>query len=228
MKPNFEGDANRTFFTSANFLSCRFRFQKVAIVGEIPFAHYGVDNGSSDSGDNALGNPYVGVELWSREDVFFELGGRLPVAPDDDEEGGAAAMVGLFTDFVDRLEAFASDAVPIVAAFNYLYKGQSGLGFRLRGGTSFQIATGEREETEWFVLYGTQIGYWGPVVNFSGGLSGRLWVTEDAGSFGEQTWHQVVLALGFAPGVVQPSVNIRFPLDEDLSDILDWVVGINL
>jgi len=224
LKPNFAGDDHTSFLTSANFLSCRVRVQKIAVVAEIPFAHYGLDVEDSDEGDDAIGNPYIGVELSSGENFFVELGARLPLAPDDN----AAVLLGVLTDYVDRAEAFAVDAIPIVGAVNYLYRNPSGLGFRLRGGPSVLMATGDRNEAEAFILYSAQVGYFGPVVNFSGGLSGRWWLTSELDSFGEETLHQFVFALGFTPGVVQPSVNIRLPLDEDLSDMFDWVLGVNL
>ena len=228
LKPNFSGDDRTSFLTSANFLSCRVRVQKIAVVADIPFAHYGLDVEGADVGDDAIGNPYIGVELSSGENFFVELGARLPLAPDDNSDENIAVLVGILTDYVDRVEAFAVDAIPIVGAVNYLYRNPSGLGFRLRGGPSLLMATGERNEAEAYILYSAQLGYFGPVVNFSGGLSGRWWVTSDLDGFGEQTLHQFVFALGFTPGVVQPSVNIRLPLDQDFSDMLDWVLGVNL
>lgn len=160
LKPDFDGDDNTTFATSASFLSGRFRAtNNIFLVGEIPFAHLGVDSDfGRDDSENTLGNPYFGIELHGNNSPLYgEIGVRLPLAPDTDEN--EAAIVGLFTELVDRAEAFISDAIPISGAINYRHKNPTGFVLRLRGGSALWIETGEGDETELFLLYSVQAGY---------------------------------------------------------------------
>ena len=187
----------------------------------------GVDSDfGRDDSENTLGNPYFGIELHGNNSPLYgEIGVRLPLAPDTDEN--EAAIVGLFTELVDRAEAFISDAIPISGAINYRHKNPTGFVLRLRGGSALWIETGEGDETELFLLYSVQAGYESSKFNFIGGFTGRWWLNED-GDFGERTFHQLGLAANVAFGVARPGISFRVPLDEDMTDILDIVYGLTL
>ena len=227
LKPDFEGDDNTTFTTSALFLSGRFEAtNNTYVVGEIPFSHFGTESDfSNDESENAIGNPYLGIEIHSENyPVFGEIGLRLPLAPKDDGED--AAFMGCLTDFVDRAEAFIIDAFPISGAVNYFYKDPAGLVLRFRGGSAIWIATGDRDETELFLLYNAQAGYESQGFSFVTGFSGRWLLTEEDLDFGERTFHQLGLAANVTFEKVQPGISFRVPLDEDMTDILDFVFGL--
>lgn len=85
--------------------------ENVIFVGELPFAHRGIDSDFGFSVDETIiGNPYVGFEVWGQgSPVFAEIGVRVPVTPDDKF---LASSVGSFSDF-DRFEAFALDILTL-------------------------------------------------------------------------------------------------------------------
>jgi len=229
IKPSFENAEDLTFFTSAMFLSGRFvTSDKFAVVGEIPFAIYGLDREQGeDVSENAFGNPYIGIELRDENSpVFGEFGIRLPFAPSEDNQ--SAVMVGAFTEFVERMEAFVPEILPVNAFINYHSVNKSSLAVRLRAGFSGWFATGDRDENEWFLLYGVQGGYQTDQVNLMAGLSGRWWLSLEDADFSEKTFHQLVLEADFGLGSVRPGVLIKIPLDDDLKDFVELVWGITL
>ncbi|UCC49860.1 MAG: hypothetical protein JSV41_06815 [Gemmatimonadota bacterium] len=134
-------------------------------------------------------------------------------------------------DFVDRWEAFWHEILSLHSAFNYRYSGPTGLvlGFRLAPVLWMDTGDALRDDVELFALYGAHAGY--EVANFAvrGGFSGRAHITEeDYDNLGERTWHQFVLAASYGLGRWWPGVQIRVPLDEDLSDAIDLVFGLSL
>jgi hypothetical protein len=229
LKPHFD-DGEETFLTSSLYLTLKYAVtQNFAVVGELPFSHYGWDTEWSTGTESTLGNPYLGLEYrFPKSPFLIEIGARAPVAPDDDEDNGAAAMVGFLTDFVERTEAFDSDIVPISTYANVILESPSGFALRLRGGPCFWIKSGERGESETFLLYSAQAFYKFSKVRIGTGLSGRYYASSEGGDFAQNSWHQLGFSLDLVFGKVRPSVYFRIPLDEDFREIVDAVVGLSL
>lgn len=229
LKPSFDDGDDFTFTTSALFLSGRFAVgDNMVLVGEVPFANAGVDVEDFDESESAVGNIYLGAEFRGTDSpVFGELGVRLPLTKDPDYFG----EVFWYMDSVDRWEAFLNDIASVHAAFNYQYKAPSGLGIRGRVAPVLWIDTGEgpiADDVEFFALYSAQAWFEAANVAVGGGFSGRALLSEGDLDFGERTWHQFVLAGSFGLGRWWPGVQIRLPLDEDLTNVLDVVFGLSL
>jgi hypothetical protein len=228
LKPDFEGEDNTTFATTCWFLTGQFPVSdKVRIIGEIPFSYYKSESEYFErEGENAFGNPYLGIEL-SGEDspIFGEIGLRLPLTPD---EGSSALYSGAIAEFVDRSEAFARDILPIYAIFNYIKVEPKGFMFRFRGGPVAWFATGDRNDTEWFLLYSAQGGYQSQKYNFFAGLSGRWFLSLEDAEFSERTFHQFGISANVILGTFKPGILLKLPLDDDMRQILDLVFGITL
>ncbi len=225
LKPDFDQESFTSFVTGVIYLSAKYVIsERVAVVGEVPFSRVGFDDGFGDS-ETLVANPYVGVELRNPSGPsFLEVGLRLPVASDDKF---SATQVGFYTD-ADRFEAFLADVATVAIRVNYVHTGPSGLLARLRIGPSFWVDTGETlADNEVFVDYSAQLGYEGGAMRWLGGLTGR-WFATGEGDFGNRSFHQFGAALAVKLGQVEPGVQVRVPLDEDLSDIIDFVVGFNL
>lgn len=127
------GGDGLTAASSAWFLGGRFRIAPdVRLVAELPFAHGEPESVPIfGSGTTSVGNPYLGLEI-ARDGatVWYELGARLPLAPEDNFGG----VVGLVADPVDRMEAFGNDLVPVSVMVNYAAATPEGFVVRLRGG----------------------------------------------------------------------------------------------
>lgn len=229
LKPDFEGENNTTFATTSWFLTGRFPVSAhISIIGEIPFSYYKTDSEYGENqGENAFGNPYLGIEhSGDNSPVFGEFGLRLPLAPKED--ASSALISGIVTEFVDRAEAFATDILPIYAVFNYMKVEQNGFMFRFRGGPVAWIATGDRNDTEWFLLYSAQGGYQSQKFNFLAGLSGRWFMSAEDADFSEKTFHQFGISANVVLGAFKPGIVLKFPLDDDMKELLDLVFGLTL
>jgi hypothetical protein len=235
IKPNLsEGFfSNTTFPTSVMYLSVRWPInEKLNVVGELPFAHGGIEFNSDffdfNESESTIGNPYLGLEIRGQGSEFFtEIGARAPLA----SESNLGTTIGFLSDFVDHGEAFFPDVVSIVAVENYQHRAASGLTARLRGGPSFWIYTGSGDlddDVELFLLYSAQAGYESDIFSLIGGVSGRLLATESGLDIGERTAHQLGASASVDLGRVRPGVQFRLPLDNDFQELLDFAFGLNL
>ncbi len=232
LKPNYVEDEDLSFLTSVTFLSGRFPISRsIVFSGELPFSYinWDIPQGPDLGAQKTFGNPYFGLEFHLRRaPLFFELGARAPLTAGIEDENGEATLTGAFTDFVDRAEAFATDAVPVSGFVNYILSTRTGFSLRLRGGPAFWIASGDREESETFILYSAQIWYETGMVRFGGGFSGRYSASMEEGTFGERSMHQLTFGLDLILGMFRPGVYIRIPLDEEYKEMISSVFGISL
>jgi len=229
LKPDFKNLEGTTFLTSAMFLSGRFATSNaVTMVAEIPFVNYGRDSETGESyNESAFGNPYLGIEFHSyKSRIFGEVGFRLPVVLQDDNR--TALIVGTYTDFVDRVEAFIPEIVPFNVLINYNSIRELNFGLRVRGGFTGWIPSGARDESEWFLVYGIQGGYQTEQVNILFGISGRIWLSSEDPDFTETTSNQFVVTTDVSFGQFQPGLILKIPLDDKLQEIVKLVWGISL
>ncbi len=236
LKPDF-ANINNTFLTSVLFLSMRAPCKgQASFVAELPFSHLGVEyrsiliNGSVRETENAFGNPYVGVEIGGENSsVFGEIGLRLPLAP----EGNDAADVASIVESVERLEAFYSDILPISGMLNYRYESPSHFFAHVRGGPSFWIVTARddpevsADDAELFALYHARLGYESRAFGASVGVSGRLLTTSDR-DFDTRSLHQIGFTASAGLGEARLGLQGKLPLDEDVKNIYDFVIGLSL
>ncbi len=227
LKPVFEGDDNTTFTSSAFFFTLRLPIGKnVLFVGELPLAHAGIESGfGSDRSENAIGNPYFGLQTGGEAAPYFgEFGVRAPIAS---EEDASASFIGIFSD-IDREEAFIPDLLLITGILNHRYQARSGFLVRLRGGIHVWIPTESGGDSEAWLVYSGQAGYASEQFSIEGGFTGRYSLTAGTGDFGGRTLHQFGFVARIGLGNVRPGVHMRLPLDQDLSDVLDFVFGLNV
>ena len=191
LKPQYVDEEDLSFLTSVTFLSARFPVTRnILFSGELPFSYinWDIPQGADLGAQQTFGNPYFGIEFHLQQaPLFFEVGARVPLSADIDKENGEATLNGGLTDFVDRAEAFATDAVPVTGFVNYILSSRTGFSLRLRAGPSFWIASGDREESETFILYSAQAFYETGIVRFGAGFSGRYSASMEDSNFGERS-----------------------------------------
>lgn len=232
LKPTYKDGEDLSFLTSVIFVSGRFPVTRnVIFAGELPFSYvnWDIPQGPDLGAQQTFGNPYFGLEFHpGRAPLFFELGVRAPLTADIDSENWEATLNGSLASFVDRAEAFATDAVPVSGFVNYVAWTRTGFSLRLRGGPVFWIASGDREESETCILYSAQIFYDTGVFRFGGGFSGRYFASLEDADFGERSWHQLTFGLDIQLGMFKPGVYIRIPLDDEYKEVIKSVFGITL
>jgi len=228
MKPSFDFGDNLTFATSVINGSTRLPISdKVAFVGQIPFAHYGISVSGFHDQKNAVGNPYFGVELaHPGSESFTEFGIRLPLTPDNRP---AASFIGIFGD-IDREDAFLPDLMSVTATFNSYKKRESGFVTSLRGGPVMWINTGDSgtDDIEVLLRYSGHLGFENESFGMGLGFSGVMILTENDLSFAERTIHQIDFGANVKLDRFKPGAFLRIPVDADLENLIDYVLGVNL
>ncbi|RMI08901.1 MAG: hypothetical protein D6681_07620 [Calditrichaeota bacterium] len=234
LKPTFDDNEGIRFTTSALYFSGYTRFgDHWRIVGELPIAHYGIKRtiegaGNFEKTETTVGNPYLGVQYQTTERRFTaDVGIRIPLAS---EEKTFATQAGQVTD-LERWDAFMPNSLGFIGIGQYRYRFENGLVTGVRGGGSFLINTDKQEgedASDLYLLYGVFAGYEAPRFNIMGNFSGRFLTTSDEGGFGENSLHLLALSANYKAGKVWPGVMFKLPLDEDLSNVLDFVAGLQL
>lgn len=181
-----------------------------------------------------LGNPYVGLAFDPLPAFSLELGTRLPLTTADDES--FADVVAFLAD-VQRGEAFVEDFVPVMGSAAYRVKPAAGWSVEGRGGVSSLFHTGDDEDQGniTFLDYGVFGSYsmdlrpqWAQSARLGAGVMGRWDVSEDEGSFSENSIHQVGLTADLGMRRVRPGLSLRVPVDKDYRDVLKTSVGFYL
>lgn len=225
-KPEFEGEDNADFLTSATFLSGRFPIGRRTFAEvDLPIARYGIETDFVERSQSGIGNPYVGI--LSRGTVLTSrIGVRLPFASRDD---GTALTAGRLTDF-DRFEAFLADVVAVNASIAGPTRLTDNTTLHLGGGPLLLVSTEDRpdDNAEVYAHYFALAEVTGSVLTVKTGVTGRSILTEPDLDFGERSVHQFGLAGLFNMGAVRPGLHVRIPLDRDLTEDIDYVVGANL
>jgi hypothetical protein len=211
-------------FTGAAFVAGTFlASERVGITAEVPVARYAVDAGTVSTSESVLGNPYIGLDITAdRTPVLLELGLRLPVLSDT----SAAATLGTLSD-ADRSDAFAANLLTAQALLNYRLEFWRHYSLRLRGGPQLAVGTSDDAATDLIGRYGLQIWREGERFIWGLGATGRALVTE-SGSFNDRTVHHAggTFLLNFERA--QPGLFVQVPLNSDVSDQVNWVMGVTL
>ena len=229
--PSFDGEDPTEFPTWTWFVAGRFPVATSgAIVIEAPYAHGDFGDGEF-SADGSIGNPYIGYEYRPHTNgLLLEAGARMPLM----EEELIPFFTGYLTD-VDRQDAFVPNQLTLRLGLHYHHaaSAESPIAWDLRFVPTGWIVTDDDnefflEDSEMFFGYGGTVRYEGEAVRVGGGLGGRWNATNDDADFGEASFHQLDLAADFLRGPVRPGLQLKLPLDDGLSDIVDMSFGVSL
>jgi hypothetical protein len=223
-KPSVEEEL--TFASFVGFLSGRVPVADgIVLVSEIPFANAKYDVEGAD-GQFAIGNVLLAGEFaFGGSPAYVDLGVRLPTAPESSDKR-LPLQLGLLAD-VERWEAFVREAVPVHLLFGYRNHAATGLLVRVRGGPIVWFPTGEAD-TELFGVLDADVGYANQRFGVVGGLSSRILTTESDLDFGERTVFEFGIESWFTLGRVRPGLLLRLPVDEDLGDMVNSVIGVSV
>jgi len=230
-KPKYAYAENVGFFNSVWFISGHFKAgERLSVFVEIPVSFFDIDEDKSYYEDETLlGNPYIGFvsksPMTSQSQLFVSrVGARLPIASDEKMN---ASVNGWATNF-NRFEAFFPDILTLTAGLGFEIEAQSGIEYLINFDGAIMIPTEGEGDSELFLDYNFAI--WFPLeqINFGAGFAGRLLATESDLDFGERTFHQFGFTGNYKTGNFKPGIHFRVPLDDDLTEIVDYVYGINL
>ncbi|MDX1740541.1 MAG: hypothetical protein R3178_04570 [Rhodothermales bacterium] len=221
LRPRF--DVGGTSLTTAAYSAAYYfglgKTGRLFLTASLPVSHAAFDGGNAET---ALGNPYLGVTLFSRTDpVVYEVGITLPVASDN---GGGTA--GFFGDY-DRFEYYQPDLLTFRPTLVYFPSRSGDWVMFTRLSPVLMIRTGSIDSEargELLADYAIHFYYYGPAIQAGLSFTGRAALTED-GSFAERTVHHTGITIQKDFGAVIPGVQLRLPLDEDLRDVVDFTLG---
>ena len=232
-KPKFDHENNLGTLTSVWFLSGRFEASdRVDIFVDLPVSNLDWDEDlySSHEDQSLIGNPYVGIEARASArhtplSVIGRFGIRPPLASDD--KWGAVEL-GYIICF-DRLEAFFPDywSLTFGLGSSRALEGESGIRHSANVDGVVIVPTEEHWDTELFLNYNFEMWFQAPKFKFGAGFAGRWQATAEDVDFGEASVHQLGFTGVLDLGSFDPGFHVRVPIDDTLSDIVDYVYGLS-
>jgi hypothetical protein len=192
------------------------------LVVDLPLASARLGPGESEA---RYGNPWVGVRR-GQGDTHLELGIRLPLAQDEAGNQNLPLLAGALGDF-NRSEAWLPEVT--TAQFRVTSVRRSAEGLVMAGhigATAWFPRSGG--DTEVFADYGAGLGLATPAVEVTGGIVGRMLLTQSGGSLDDRMVNQLELAVAGRRGGVRPFGGVRIPLDDDLSGVLRLAISVGL
>ena len=201
---------------------------RVFIEFDVPFSYADFDvNGT----DIRIGNPYLGAAFGSVSSLFrFQIGFRLGFGEQQDDTEENALVTGFFADW-ERFEAFEPNTTSLRSALSVGKIFESGFSVGGRVGATAMARSGDNQESDVWGDYGARVGYDKSGVGIYANLSGRYLISEEREfgiPFSERTAHQIGGSAHFTSGSWRPSVELRVPLDEDISPNLDASIKVGL
>lgn len=196
--------------------------------GNTLFAAWGVSYGTIDgaSSSTTTSNLRVGAAFGEAGATRGELHVDLPVASEHGDDDFATGF-GIVTDY-ERLERFVPDAWAIggsIAPHRSLTSGAV-IGGRL--GATLMIPTEDGPDSELLLLPAAFATLPAGTARIGAELSASIIASEEGLSLGERSILQTTLWVGLPSASLAPDFYLRIPLDDDLGEILDFVLGVRV
>lgn len=226
MKPFFGQDNNFTFLTSVAHFNARIAFTpRFALVGTIPLAHLGVQTDDLDLSETNPGNGYVGLQLYAPTQRWrATVGARLPLASED----ASALGIGFLTDY-ENLGAYIPQTLTLSAEGAAFANPAPSLRLEAMLRPAILLFTGDSDaDSELFVRYAARGWYHFDPVRVGVGFSGITLLSEDELDTSEQSVLHATLYLAADIENIRPGVFVRLPIDEEIGDVVDVIVGIGI
>ncbi len=230
--PHFNHELLSENLHSVWFASARLAVSsQIAIVAELPLAHYETEGWLWADQKGLFGNPYLGLVFLSpgNSGLTGSVGARLPIAQKVEGDVAELAALGAF----DRYEAFLPDLLTLSASVGYHVSTPEKLTFKCRIGPTLLHYTpcGHDDEQELLIDYDGEVRLQPGRFCLAWGISGRFLLASDYASeldFGERITNMAGLAATYDAGKALPGLYLQIPLDSDLQDFVDYTVGVNL
>lgn len=253
IKPGLRGKSNAGALASSIYLSYSHPLPAFNIVAEVPLAfvgdtpnlnrnnieenpegifYIGRDFAFEDSvGSSAtLGNLYLGVNTRKeKNDTYVETGLRIPFATKFEDGNGQATAIGIYSDFVERLEAFSPEYLTAVVMVHKHKSEENKFSFHVEGGLNILLPIRNVEiNPEVFFRYGFLIVRETSDLGVEAGLKGRIMMSRNPDFFQDQTVHQFSGRAYFRRGALSPGIYFSRPFDNNLKNVLNWMLGLSL
>lgn len=203
------------------------------LLWEFPFVNLDVDEGSIatnfvdqyyfEEDQFAIGNPMIGVEQSVGRGLFTRASIRFPLA---DDKKPLAEWTGITTAY-DRFEAFVPDLFTVGANIGYREPDTSTpLDAQLLIGPTFMIPT--EGDAELFVDFSAYLGVTILRAQIGAIFGGRCLVTQSVNGFSDRFINSLGAIARLKLGPVEPGLHVRYTLDAELRDFIDYTYGLDL
>lgn len=208
--------------------------RKFNLVGDIPFNHIDYDLNYRSEGfrsnygfsKSGLGNIFIGLQL-KPDDLkdkmsYITFGVNLPTADED------AAFNAIFYDYYE-FQKYIPNTLGLY--FNYAFHKirTQGFYYALEFGPNILIPTGDsKANTEIYVHYGVDLGVQIRKIIINAELTGIGFVTASTDNFSDRLVNILGLGLHWDENFIMPKVFYRIYLKEELSNMIDGVLGIGV
>ena len=225
MHPNFSGESGLSTFSGAYDLHANIPVSaRLNFVGSVPFNTFSAEN---VDGESSIGDLYLGIQTRSASEnkgPSVSFGVFLPTAS---EEKFLPLLLGVSANSYE-LQRSLPNVLTIYTNFAYHNRRDNGPLFGLEIGPQLSIPTKNGGDAELFAHYGVSGGFQLTNVALFAELLGIVFITEDFGNFGDRFSHTIDFGAQLTGYSVRPGIFYMIPLDEDLSDDLDGVLGIKV
>lgn len=233
MHPNFKTDLTKFSATTGMY---EFYFKRnikpgLSIVGSIPFTRYSEKTdfpGSVifETSASGLGNIFLGLmykkDFSDTKSLSSTFGINLPTAKDE------VSFIGYFANYYDMHKSLG-DYTIVYTNFAFREIRSEGPFYGFEIGPQIWIFTGDGSgEGELFSRYGLTAGYRFSKVAVSGELLGNAIISEGNIDFTDRFHHLVNFGVQLVNYRIQPGLFIQLPLNKDLKDVMDYVIGSRL
>jgi|GEM_PF-5914412 len=253
IKPGLRGKSNAGGLASSVYLSYSHPLPAFNIVAEVPLAfvgdtpnlnrnnitenpegifYIGRDFAFEDSAGSSatLGNIYLGVNTRKeKNDTYVETGLRIPFATEFEDGKGQATAIGIYSDFVERLEAFSPEYLTAVLMVHKHKSEEKKFSYHVEGGLNVLFPI--RDVTinpELFFRYGFLVVQETNDLGVEAGVKGRIMMSRNPDFFQDQTVHQFSARAYFRRGALSPGIYFSRPFDNNLNNVLNWMLGLSL
>ena len=227
LRPNFEADIDMSTFSGIYDLYVNIpASSSINLVGSIPFTAMAIEGEESESG---IGDIYIGLQtrLESSTDnnSILSFGVFLPTASEDKY---SLNFMGLFTNYYE-LQKYLPNTLTLYMNYAYHSTQPEGAMFGFEIGPNFWIPTDDNgDETELFIHYGFNVGFQARNLAIFTELAGIALITEDIDEFGDRFSHSLAFGAHWTGNTMRPGIFYKIYLKEDLSDVVDGVLGVKL
>ena len=196
---------------------------QISVIASLPVSHFeSAGSVSGDISETSVGNPFLGVRFGTpSRGLNIEGGTRLPISSADGE--------GLFTgQLIENysLGRFLPETTTINGVIRYTKNWDPG--FFIRVGVGPDLLLPKEGDTELTLTYYGQFIFSTGPLSLGAGFSGLTVTTSEDLTFGDRSLTDIGFLASLQFGRLRPGAHIRLPLDKEVNDFLDYIVGLNM
>ncbi len=204
---------------------------KFNLIGNIPFITSSYEQedygyGSETYSESGFGNVFVGLqtnpEIINNKKSFITFGAFLPTAEED------VSIIGIFFNYYD-IQKYLPNSFGLYFNFAHHVIKDEGFNYGMEIGPNLLIPTKESSlDTEMFLHYGVNAGYQIYKLSLNMELLGLVFVTQDVNEFDDRFIHSLNFGASWKERTFTPKIFYKIYLKEEMSDMIDGVLGIGV